>query len=213
VCMSVDALLQSCADAGESLRLLILTDGEENNSSGPCAGPSSVSQPPPSGNYDAGSWHDHVYEWVTTNNIEATVWLWEPAPFPSGSNTVSDKVFFDDLSGASGGYFVFIPFGTAPPLPVGACCGADGSCSENQTVFQCIESGGVFQGIASTCEQCGTKPTCPADFDGNSVVDASDLAVILGAWGTVNPAIDLNGSGVIDGGDLAVLLGAWGPCT
>lgn len=49
----------------------------------------------------------------------------------------------------------------------------------------------------------------PADLDGNGTVDAADLAVLLGAWGSGGPA-DLDGSGTVDASDLAVLLGAWG---
>ncbi len=51
---------------------------------------------------------------------------------------------------------------------------------------------------------------CPADVSGDSVVDAADLAVVLGAWGGSSP--DLTGDGVVDASDLAVVLGAWGPC-
>jgi len=56
-------------------------------------------------------------------------------------------------------------------------------------------------------------PCAPADFDCNGVVDGTDLAVLLGAWGPCGSppcAADLNGDGVIDGSDLAILLGAWG---
>jgi len=54
---------------------------------------------------------------------------------------------------------------------------------------------------------------CPADFGGNGVVNAEDLAQLLGAWGP-NPghAADLNGDDEVDAADLAMLLGAWGPC-
>ncbi len=51
---------------------------------------------------------------------------------------------------------------------------------------------------------------CPSDLNGDGVVDAADLAVLLGAWGT--GGADLDGSGTVDAADLAVLLGAWGPC-
>ena len=53
---------------------------------------------------------------------------------------------------------------------------------------------------------------CPADFTGDGVVDGADLAILLGAWGTNDPAADLSGNGVVDGADLSILLGAWGPC-
>ena len=47
------------------------------------------------------------------------------------------------------------------------------------------------------------------DLDGNGTVDASDLAILLGAWGTNTPAKDLNGDGSVNAADLAILLGAW----
>lgn len=57
---------------------------------------------------------------------------------------------------------------------------------------------------------------CPADFNGDGTVDASDLAELLAAWGPqggggfVLP--DLNLDHVVDASDLAVLLASWGPC-
>jgi hypothetical protein len=48
------------------------------------------------------------------------------------------------------------------------------------------------------------------DLDGNGSVDASDLAILLGAWGGNDPTKDLNADGAIDAADLAILLGAWG---
>lgn len=53
-------------------------------------------------------------------------------------------------------------------------------------------------------------PACPGDFDNSGTIDASDLAALLGAWGTA--AGDVNGDGVTDASDLAAILGAWGPC-
>ena len=48
----------------------------------------------------------------------------------------------------------------------------------------------------------------PADLDNNSVINAADLAVLIGQWGGAGTA-DLNGDGIVDGRDLAILLGAW----
>ncbi len=48
----------------------------------------------------------------------------------------------------------------------------------------------------------------PSDLDENGMVDAEDLALLLGAWGT--PDADIDGNGTTDAGDLALLLGAWG---
>lgn len=50
----------------------------------------------------------------------------------------------------------------------------------------------------------------PGDYNGDAHVNAADLAILLGAWGTANAAIDLTGDGMVDASDLGVLLGAWG---
>ena len=72
-------------------------------------------------------------------------------------------------------------------------------------------------------DTCGNAPvvdmgayefqSCPADFDGDGLVGASDLAQLLGSWGPCDgcPA-DLEGDGDVDAADLAILLGSWGPC-
>ncbi|MFO0827363.1 MAG: hypothetical protein U0572_04365 [Phycisphaerales bacterium] len=48
-----------------------------------------------------------------------------------------------------------------------------------------------------------------ADLNGDGIVDAADLAVLLGAWGTGGSPADLDLDGTVGGGDLAILLGAW----
>ena len=57
-------------------------------------------------------------------------------------------------------------------------------------------------------------PACPADLNGDHIVDGADLGALLGAWGPCGgscPA-DLTGDGQVDGADLGVLLGDWGNC-
>jgi len=49
----------------------------------------------------------------------------------------------------------------------------------------------------------------PADLNGDQMVNALDLAILLSQWGNPGSA-DLDGSGSVDGPDLAQLLGAWG---
>jgi hypothetical protein len=58
---------------------------------------------------------------------------------------------------------------------------------------------------------------CPADLNGDGVVDGGDLLILLSSWGSCageNPfcPADLNGDDVIDGGDLLQLLASWGQC-
>lgn len=48
-----------------------------------------------------------------------------------------------------------------------------------------------------------------ADFNLDGRVDATDLTQLLGAWGQVNPLMDLSGGGVIDASDLTTLLASW----
>jgi hypothetical protein len=46
------------------------------------------------------------------------------------------------------------------------------------------------------------------DIDGDGFVNASDLAALLGQWGSAGSA-DLDGDGVVSASDLALLLAAW----
>ncbi len=47
------------------------------------------------------------------------------------------------------------------------------------------------------------------DLDGNGVVGATDLALLLSAWGTADPIADLDGNGVVASADLAFVLSEW----
>jgi hypothetical protein len=54
---------------------------------------------------------------------------------------------------------------------------------------------------------------CPGDLDGDGAINATDLSVLLGAWGScAGCAADISGDGSVDAADLSILLGAWGPC-
>jgi hypothetical protein len=54
-------------------------------------------------------------------------------------------------------------------------------------------------------------PVCTvADIDCSGMVDANDLAVLIGALGTSLCEADLNEDGLVNGLDLAILLGLWG---
>ncbi len=68
-----------------------------------------------------------------------------------------------------------------------------------------------FQGFSDSVSV--TVGECPADLDGNGVVEPFDLALVLGAWGPSSPgAPDFDGDGNVGPFDLAYLLGNWGPC-
>lgn len=54
------------------------------------------------------------------------------------------------------------------------------------------------------------SPSCnPADLNCDGHVDAADLGILLGGWGTSGPG-DINADGIVNASDLAILLGAWG---
>lgn len=48
----------------------------------------------------------------------------------------------------------------------------------------------------------------PGDVSGDGLVNGTDIAIVLGQWGTAGPG-DLDGNGVVDGADLAIVLGNW----
>ena len=55
--------------------------------------------------------------------------------------------------------------------------------------------------------QC--TPVNPADLNGDGLVDAGDLAILLNNWNGIG-AGDINRDGGVDASDLAILLSAWG---
>jgi len=56
----------------------------------------------------------------------------------------------------------------------------------------------------------GCESSNPADLDGDGVVGAQDLAILLGAWGQGAGPADLDGDGQVSAADLAILLDNWG---
>jgi hypothetical protein len=61
-------------------------------------------------------------------------------------------------------------------------------------------------GIPNDCGDSGARD--PADLDGDGIVGAADLALLLGQWGGSGSG-DLDGDGTVGAGDLATLLAAW----
>lgn len=57
------------------------------------------------------------------------------------------------------------------------------------------------------------QTNCAEDLTGDGAVGATDLAVLLQAWGEcAKCGADLTGDGVVDAADLSGLLDGWGPC-
>ena len=78
------------------------------------------------------------------------------------------------------------------------------------TIYYIRVGSNTTGGAGTLSVSCTPEANCPGDANGDGSVDGSDLAVVLGAWGTAGG--DLNEDGQTDGTDLAIVLGAWGPC-
>lgn len=88
---------------------------------------------------------------------------------------------------------------------------ADSAPETVQASFGLFKPGAVGDPSAVTVSMSGPSAApCLADFNGDSVVDGTDLAYLLGSWGTAGA--DVTGDGATDGADMGVLLGAWGGC-
>jgi probable HAF family extracellular repeat protein len=91
-----------------------------------------------------------------------------------------------------------------------ADCNADGIVDKGQILQgQLVDSD--QNGVPDVCE----VDPCPGDVTNGGSVDATDLSVILAAWGTNGQGefdADADNSGLVDGGDLALVLSGWGPC-
>ncbi len=96
-------------------------------------------------------------------------------------------------------------------------CGNDASIAtlgaEGQTIIIRIGSPDGSVGNATLEIACTPfEDPCPEDLNGDGVIDGGDLGLLLGAWGTDDPAADIDGNGLVNGADLGLLLGSWGPC-
>lgn len=76
--------------------------------------------------------------------------------------------------------------------------------SEGLAMFHTITGDLTFSLVANPLP-------CPGDINHDATVDAADLSLLLGAWGSTGAA-DLNADGIVNAADLSVLLGAWGNC-
>lgn len=52
---------------------------------------------------------------------------------------------------------------------------------------------------------------CPADTNGDGIVNVSDLLIAIGNWGS-SGAGDIDGSGTVDVSDILTIVSAWGSC-
>ena len=124
--------------------------------------------------------------------------------FGSGPGTFQGTFDTDALNGVAWESFLLPPYSIVD-LQIDAVNGG-------------IQGSGYVVDSYITCEvipapPCEPPSVCEADLDGDGVVNAADLAQLLGSWGACEdcPA-DFDGDAVVNAADLAQLLGNWGPC-
>ena len=86
--------------------------------------------------------------------------------------------------------------------------------ASTSTPWDGLPASGILDIGAYTCVVLSQgdppPPTNASDINHDGRVDAADLAMLLGAWGTAKSAADINRDGIVNGVDLAILLGQWG---
>jgi len=67
----------------------------------------------------------------------------------------------------------------------------------------------LAESVSGSLVVVGPPQGNPADLNHDGLVNASDLAILLGNWGSSGSG-DIDHDGVVGAADLAALLGAWG---
>ncbi|MHC5007677.1 MAG: C25 family cysteine peptidase [Planctomycetota bacterium] len=135
----------------------------------------------------------YAYATVEVSNDGVNwVGLWD-----NGSDTMSDSSWteqvFDISEVADGQQYVYVRWG----YEIGS-----GAWAYSGWNLDDIEIWGVPP----------SGPDCPADLNGDDVVDVSDFLQLLGVWGQSGVPEDINGDGTVDVLDFLELIGSWGPC-
>ena len=80
-----------------------------------------------------------------------------------------------------------------------------------------LDLGGTFeleivnQSIVPDCVP-GPEEPCQGDLNADGIVNAADLGIVIGTWGTPNGQGDVNGDGIVNAADLGIVIGVWGNC-
>lgn len=127
--------------------------------------------------------------------------------FNAGGSPMVINSFFTDNSVAGGQCGGAIWVGSVTnPVVVGNLLFCNNTCNGNESNL----SGFAYNNIGGN-EICDL---CPADLNGDNVVNGGDLGLVVGYWDCcgANCLGDVNDDGCVNGVDLALVLGTWGPC-
>ena len=121
---------------------------------------------------------------------------------PTGECAVLNSVACASAGGIFRGVGVACGAAANCPQPSGACCLSNGNCLVLDRSDCLVIPGSSFAGAGTACAACNP---CPADINGDGVLDPDDLADYIAAYFSDPPGAgtDLNGDGVTDPDDLA----------
>ena len=142
--------------------------------------------------------------------------------FATGAACLQDGTCVDDVTpdeaAAMGG--IYMGDGTTCadvtcPDPVGAACFPNGFCLV-LTEADALAAGATWAGPGTNCgdlngngDPDACEPDCPADTNGDGLVDTRDVLLFLNLWSADYPRADFDDNGVIDTRDVLAFLGAW----
>lgn len=89
---------------------------------------------------------------------------------------------------------------------------SDGSLAIRITPSAAVDAACAGSELQVRVRYLAETPPTAGDLDGNGLVDGSDLATLLSAWGDCDGCVaDIDGNGTVNGADLAELLASWTP--
>ena len=96
--------------------------------------------------------------------------------------------------------FLDVPLALPTVIPTGG--------TANLLLSGDVTSIALSRALTADLDVAGTRQAVLGDLNDDGLVNAIDLALLLGAWGTSGPG-DLNNDGVVGAADLSILLSNW----
>ncbi len=204
VCAAVDELINYLPNELHDKRIVLQTDGAENNSpsTDQCFGPPSPTVYP---TLQPGSWQWKVRNKACTG--DATI----AGPCDGGTSSFSLIVDVGML-------FDFVPSFAAQSLPLfengprthdrfASVAAVNADAAFFAGLAQ--ETGGQFLGITPNTPPAAAAPQ-PGDANVDGCVNITDRSLVLQQFGTANPATDFNRDGIVNTFDLQTVLQNFG---